>query len=151
MKLNNENSFLTSKLLSLEKLISKVIDNDLLTNSPTSGSEISISNDLESIVNDQPTDSIISTASLSESNINEESVIIVANQFSVSITDFVASSKPVNASNLNKDQKTKSTIGENTNNSVPSLTRPQTATVLIPNTIQQNKHQHYQPSNIPRK
>ena len=145
-KLNNENSFLMSKLLSLEKLISKVIDNDLLTNSPTSGSEISISNDLESIVNDQPTDSIISTASISESNINEESVIIVENQSSGSNTDFVASSKPVNASNLNKDQKTKSTIGENTNNSVPSLTRPQTATVSIPNTIQQNKPQHYQPS-----
>ena len=73
-------------------------------------------------------------------------MIIVENQSSVSNTDFVASSKPVNASNLNKDQKTKSTIGENTNNSVPSLTRPQTATVSIPNTTQQNKPQHYQPS-----
>ena len=145
-KLNNENSFLTSKLLSLEKFISKVIDNDLLTNSPTSGSEISISNDLVSTVNDQPTDSIISTASLSESNINEEAVTIVENQSSGSNTDFVASGKPVNASNLNKDQKTKSTIGENTNHSVPSLTRPQTATVLISNTTQQNKPQHYQPS-----
>ena len=33
-----------------------------------------------------------------------------------------------------------------TNNSVPSLIRPQAATASIPNTTQQNKPQHYQPN-----
>ncbi len=56
-KLNEENAFLKSKLLSLEKFISKVIDNNSVINSSISGSEISISNDPVSIVNDQPTDS----------------------------------------------------------------------------------------------
>ncbi len=56
-KLNDENAFLKSKLLSLEKFISKVIDNNSVINSSISGSEISISNDPVSIVNDQPTDS----------------------------------------------------------------------------------------------
>ncbi len=69
---------------------------------------------------------------------------IVEDQSSGSNADFVTSSKPVNASKPNKDQKTKSTINESTNNSVPSLIRPQAATASIPNTTQQDKPQHYQ-------
>ena len=52
----------------------------------------------------------------------------------------------MNASKPNKDKKTKSTINESTNNSVPSLLRPQAATASIPNTTQQDKPQHYQPN-----
>ncbi len=115
-------------------------------NSSISGSEISISNDPVSIVNDQPTDSKTSTASSSELIIQEESVTIVEDQSSGSNADFVTSSKPVNASKPNKDQKSKSTINESTNNSVPSLIRPQAATASIPNITQQDKPQHYQPN-----
>jgi hypothetical protein len=66
--------------LSLEKFISKVIDNNSVINSSISGCEISISNDLVSIVNDQPTDSKTSTASSNELIIHEESVTIVEDQ-----------------------------------------------------------------------
>ena len=145
-KLNDENAFLKSKLLSLEKFISKVIDNNSVINSSISGSEISISNDPVSIVNDQPTDSKTSTALSSQLVIHEDSVTIVEDQSSGSNADFVTSSKPVNASKPNKDQKSKSTINESTNNSIPSLIRSQAATASIPNTTQQDKPQHYQPN-----
>ncbi len=105
-----------------------------------------MSNDPVSIVNDQPTDSKTSTASSSELIIHEESVTIVEDQSSGSNADFVTSSKPVNAGKPNKDQKSKSTINESTNNSVPSLIRPQAATASIPNTTQQDKPRHYQPN-----
>lgn len=61
-KLIDENSFLTSGLLSLENLLTKEMTNNFITNSPTESITIGSSNDLVIIDKDQPTAPNINTS-----------------------------------------------------------------------------------------
>ena len=135
-KLSEENLFLTSSLLSLESSIFNVMNNNYMFNNPKNSMKITISNDTETIDKDHSTDPNKNTSHtsgpflLNESSTLEESVTIIKDQPSVSVSDqpsvsdteVVDNRKSVEATKLDKTSKTKPTMDETNSNAPGSVT-----------------------------
>ncbi|CAB3992225.1 ---NA---, partial [Paramuricea clavata] len=135
-KLSEENLFLTSSLLSLESSIFNVMNNNYMFNNPKNSMKITISNDPETIDKDQSTDPNKNTSYtsgpflLNESSTLDESVTIIKDQPSVSVSDqpsvsdieVVDNRKSVEATKLDKSSKTKPTMDETNSNAPGSVT-----------------------------
>ena len=135
-KLSEENVFLTSSLLSLESSIFNVMNNNYMFNNPKNSMKITISNDPETIDKDQSTAPNKNTSYtsgpslLNEFSTLDESVTIIKDQPSVSVSDqssvsdieVVDNLKSVEASKLDKTSKTKPTMDETNSNAPGSVT-----------------------------
>ena len=109
LKLSDDNSFLKSRLLSLEKRVPNLSVNDFENNGPAAVSVIGTPNGLVNIDNNQPTDlnvntlSVNSPASVSIINIPDEPESIINDQPIVPNADLATGAKLPNTCKSNKE------------------------------------------------